>query len=63
MSFAGLEQFDRNLRAMMDSDAFKQADDSEKIGFGVLLMRSKYGLGSWGGFGSVKPLPAEKTDG
>lgn len=43
MSFNGIVQFEKNLRTMMDSDAFKKADDGERLRLGGTLMRSSYG--------------------
>ena len=56
MSLYGLKEFDYNLRKMMDSEAFKKADEVKKFNMGYRLLNSKYGLGSFFGFGRVKKL-------
>jgi len=56
MSFYGIAEFDRNLRKVMDSDTFKNAGDGGKLRFVEALFKSKYGIGSFFGYGSVKPL-------
>ena len=61
MSFAGLKQFDKNLRAVMDSDAFKKADEAEKLRISGRLVRSEYGAGSLFGLGAVKELKIKKA--
>lgn len=56
MSFNGIRQFENNLRSLMGSDAFKKADDAERLRMGGALLRSKYGLGSFCGFGKTEEL-------
>ena len=56
MSFAGLETFNKNLLAMMDSDAFKKAPEDVRLGMGYSLLKSKYGIGGVFGFGRVHKL-------
>ncbi len=46
MSFAGFQQFDKNLRGMMKTDKFKNSNDVEKLGLGYTLLNSKYGIGN-----------------
>ena len=46
MSFAGIVQFKENLDRLMESEAFKNADDGQKMVMGTRLLRSKYGTGS-----------------
>lgn len=53
MSFNGIAQFNRNLRLMMDSKAFKKADQGARMSMGGLLLRSKYGAPI---IGETKPL-------
>lgn len=56
MSFVGIQQFRENLDTLMESKAFKKANDGERIKMGVQLLRGKYGVyGSWL-FNSVKKL-------
>jgi len=43
MSFAGLMTFERNLRTMMQSEAFKRADPAEQVLMGRKLLRSRFG--------------------
>lgn len=43
MSFNGIATFDKNLRALMASDAFKNANDAERLKLGGTLLRSGYG--------------------
>ena len=46
----------------MSSDAFKNANDIQRLEMGYRLLNSKYGLGSWLS-GKVHPLPeVEKKD-
>jgi hypothetical protein len=45
MSFNGITQFKKNLEALMESEAFKEADDAHRLILGGALMRSRYGLG------------------
>jgi len=59
MSFAGLHQFNENLRTMMESATFKKADEAARLTMGYRLLNSKYGKGRWFGFGSVAPLKPE----
>ncbi len=40
MSFAGIGQFRKNLDALMDSDAFKNANEGERLRMGGMLVRS-----------------------
>jgi len=44
MSFSGLDQFRKNLDYLMDSDAFKNASDAERLKLGSALLRSRYGV-------------------
>lgn len=60
MSFSGIVQFDKNLRLLMNSEAFKEADDAQKLDLGYRLLKSKYGLGSFFGYGEVEPLSQER---
>jgi len=54
MSVAGIVQFEKNLRSMMDSEAFNSADDAQKLNLGYRLLKSEYGLGK---LGKVSELP------
>ena len=56
MSFAGLTQSNENLLKLLDSKAFTEADDVTKLHLSYCLLNSKYGLGSFGGFGRVEKL-------
>lgn len=56
MSVNGLKQFDMNLRTLMESKSYKEADDVERIRMGGMLLRSKYGIGSFCGFGKTHEL-------
>jgi hypothetical protein len=57
MSFAGMRTFEKNLSTLMDSEAFKNADEGARLNMGYRLLKSKYGIGSFFGFGKVHPLP------
>lgn len=57
MSFAGILTFKKNLESLMDSDAFKRADDGERLRMGGSLLRSSYGAC---GMSVVKQLMPEK---
>lgn len=59
MSFNGIVVFEKNLRKLMSSDAFKKADSAQQLNLGYRLLKSKYGLGAWFGFGPVRELPEE----
>ena len=61
MSINGIAQFDKNLRVLMNSEAFKKADEAQKLNFGYRLFNSKYGIGAFFGFGKVHALPERKT--
>jgi hypothetical protein len=63
MSFNGIVTFEKNLRKLMDSDAFEKAKTAKRLQLAGMLMRSKYGLGSWAGFGSVKELKQPSDNG
>ena len=54
MSFAGLKQFDENLRKLMKTDKFKTSNDVEKMKLGYRFLNSKYGKGSF--LGKVSKL-------
>ncbi len=56
MSFAGLGQFNENLKAVMRSDAFKKASHSERAEMGHRLLSSKYGARST----ATQPLKEKK---
>lgn len=47
MSFAGITAFKKNLDVLMSSETFKKADDSARLRMGGLLLRSKFGAGSF----------------
>ena len=46
MSCNGVVQFSENVKTLMATDAWKQADDSDKMQLGWCLLNSKYGVGS-----------------
>ncbi len=48
MSLNGLNQFDKNLRAMLEADVFQKANTEEKFELSYKLLNSKYGLGFTG---------------
>lgn len=56
MSFAGFKEYVENLDTLMESDAFKKMDWGERLEAGYSLLNSKYGKGSFFGFGKVKSL-------
>lgn len=56
MSFVGIQQFRENLDTLMESKAFKKANDGERIKMGVQLLRGKYGVYGSCLFNSVKKL-------
>lgn len=60
MSFNGISTYVSNLNRLMDSMAFKEADDAEKMRLGGRLFFSKYGIGSFYGFGPVHKLPEKE---
>ena len=45
MSFAGFEIFEKNLRRVMETKAFKEGDFATQCELGHRLLNSKYGLG------------------
>ncbi|MCK5617719.1 hypothetical protein KAR91_88460 [Candidatus Pacearchaeota archaeon] len=51
MSLAGLGTYKANLDRMMSSEAFKRADDAERLEMGYRLLNSRYGLGTLPGIG------------
>ena len=53
MSFAGFVEYEKNLRTLMKSNAYKRANDSDKLELGYKLFKSKYGIG---GFYGIKEL-------
>lgn len=59
-SFAGMTTFNANLNRLMESKTFKEADEVQKLQLGGLLLRSKYGIGSFCGFGPVHKLPEQE---
>lgn len=56
MSFNNIVQYAENLRTLEDSEAWKNATEAERLELHYRLFKSKYGLGSWFGFGEVKEL-------
>ena len=56
MSLAGLNTFCQNLRTLQETEAYKKADKLERMSLGLKLLRSKYGVYS---FGKVKKLDNE----
>lgn len=43
MSFAGIVTFKKNLDTLMDSTAFKNADEGDRLKMGGCLLRSEFG--------------------
>lgn len=60
MSLSGLKEFEYNLRKVMDSEAFKKADESKKLIIGYRLFNSKYGIGSGKSKIECSKLPLNK---
>lgn len=60
MSFNGALIFKRNLEKLMASDAFKKADDAERLQLGGMLLRSKYGVYALSAPKPLQPEPDEK---
>jgi len=58
MSFNGILVYERNLRRLMDSEAFKNSDEEKRLDLAYRLYKSKFGLGAWFGFGRVHELPS-----
>lgn len=46
MSLSGIGRYAENLDRLMKSEAFKNADDGERLRLGYRLLNSRYGLGS-----------------
>ena len=62
MSLAGLSQYVKNLNTLMDSDAYKNGNEAERVTLTMRFLSSKFGKGHFMGFGSIKPLNPAKTD-
>ena len=60
MSLAGITIFNTNLNKLMESKAFKEADGAQRLRLGGALLRSRYGIGSFFGFGTVHKLPEQE---
>jgi hypothetical protein len=60
MSIAGIKQFSDNLDTLMESEAFKKADDTQRMVMGTRLLRSNYGVGSF--LGKVCKLKKSRGD-
>lgn len=62
MSLAGIHTFNENLNKLMNSEAFKKADESERLDWGYRLLNSKFGLNMLPNklgifqFGEIKPI-------
>jgi len=44
MSFAGLKQFESNLSTLIESAAFKESNEAERLDLGYRLLMSRYGF-------------------
>ena len=56
MSLAGLHQFKENLDTLMNSQAWREADDCQRLHLGYALLNSRYGGGIWGWWRRIRPL-------
>lgn len=65
MSLAGLVTFERNLRILMDSEAFRNATPAEQLDLGCRLLNSPYGLPRFGcvRVQELQPQAVEKIKG
>lgn len=61
MSINGIATFEKNLRVLMASDGFKNTPSDRQLQLGGILLRSRYGMGSFLGFGRVEKLKPEPT--
>jgi len=60
MSVDGILTFQKNMEILMKSEGYRKADLAEQMELQYRLLNSKYGKGSYFGFGKVQPLEEKK---